>query len=489
MMNLADALASHARNIPDRAAIVERGTALEYGDLFARVRKIATYFSAKALPPPAIVGVALRDTGLHLSILYGLAQAGIVILPMDCRWTAIEKERVARHFGASLVLCERGEALAPDIATEIVDAEWLAAAERIEATRTFPSDGDTPFLLSLSSGTTGRPKGPLIAHEHFFRRFMTHWINLGLNGRHRYMSATPLYFGGGRTFAMSVLFSGGTVIMHPPPYQPRDLIAALDETDATSLFLVPTTLRRLLELSDSDLGPMQKLDLLISSGAPLTPAERREIKERLCGNFFEYYASTEGGGISLLAPEDQALYPDSVGRPIFSVEVEVVDDADAPLPAGQVGALRYRGPGVAEGYYRDAEASREAFRDGWFYPGDLAAINEHGYIFLRGRRKDVILRGGVNIYPAEIEATLMVHPAVAEAAVCAMPSAEFGEEIAAFVQLRGAVDTAALRAWCAERLAPYKRPKIITVIDAMPRNSAGKAIKNELLNLLPAGPQ
>ena len=137
MLNLADALTSHARNIPDREAIVERGTSLGYGALFERVLKIATYFSAKALPPHAIIGVALRDTGLHLSILYGLARAGFVILPMDCRWTAVEKERVARHFGADLVLCENDDALAADIATEVVDDEWLAKVEKLQATRSF----------------------------------------------------------------------------------------------------------------------------------------------------------------------------------------------------------------------------------------------------------------------------------------------------------------------------------------------------------------
>jgi acyl-CoA synthetase (AMP-forming)/AMP-acid ligase II len=486
VLNLADTLLSHARNLHDRAAIVERGTALSYAELSDRVLKIATLFSTKSLPPHAIIGVALRDTGLHLTILYGLARAGFVILPMDCRWTAAEKESVARHFGARLVLCESGDVLAPDIATETVDADWLAAVNKLTPLSGFASNGDTPLLLSLSSGTTGRPKGPMIAHKHFLRRFMTHWINLGLNGRQRYMSAMPLYFGGGRTFAMSVLFSGGTVVMYPPPYSSLELIAAVEDSQVTSLFLVPTSLRRLLELSDDRLAPMRKLDLLISSGGPLTPAERRDIGQRLCGNFFEYYASTEGGGISLLSPEDQALYPDSVGRPIFSVDVEVIDDDDRALPPGQVGALRYRGPGVAEGYYRDPDASREAFRDGWFYPGDLAAINERGFIFLRGRRKDVILRGGVNIYPSEIEAALMSHPAVGEAAVVAIPSRELGEEIAAFVQLREAVDVESLRDWCKERLAPYKRPKVVALVGAIPRNSAGKAIKSGLLALLPA---
>jgi acyl-CoA synthetase (AMP-forming)/AMP-acid ligase II len=275
--------------------------------------------------------------------------------------------------------------------------------------------------------------------------------------------------------------------MNPPPYRPLELIDAVAASQATSLFLVPTSLRRLLERSDDELAPLRKLDLLISSGAPLSPVERRDITRRLCRNFFEYYASTEGGGISLLAPEDQALHPDSVGRPIFSVDVEVVDDEHRPLPPGHVGALRYRGPGVAEGYHRDPDTSREAFRDGWFYPGDLAAINERGYIFLRGRRKDMILRGGVNIYPSEIEAALMSHPAVGEAAVFAIPSKEFGEEIAAFVQLRDAADVRSLRGWCKERLAPYKQPKLITLVDVIPRNSAGKAIKGDLLALLMAG--
>ena len=375
MLNLADALDSHARNIPDHEAIVEGGEVLTYGALARRVWQIATCFSAKPLPRHAVIGVALRDTGLHLCVLYGLARAGFVILPMDCRWTAVEKERVARHFGASLVLCEADDSLAPDIAVEVVDAAWLAAVETMEPRAHFGSSGDTPLLLSLSSGTTGRPKGPLIAHRHFLRRFMTHWINLGLNGRHRFVSATPLYFGGGRTFAMSILFPGGTVIIDPPPYRPAELIAAVAQSRATSLFLVPTSLRRLLECSDAELAPLQKLDLLISSGAPLTPAERREIKQPLVPNFFEYYASTEGGGVSLLSPEDHARHPDSVGRPIFSVEAEVVDENDTRLPPGETGRLRYRGPGVAEGYYRDAEASREAFRDGWFYPGDLAAMN------------------------------------------------------------------------------------------------------------------
>ena len=151
MLNLADALESHARNQPDKPAIVEGGTSLDYRGLFTQVTAIALALAARPLPPHAVVGLALRDTGLHLVLLYALARAGLVILPMDCRWTATEKENVARHFGAALVLCEPGDALAPDIPVEVVDAAWLAEARRPRAPRRFESDGNAPLLLSLSS--------------------------------------------------------------------------------------------------------------------------------------------------------------------------------------------------------------------------------------------------------------------------------------------------------------------------------------------------
>jgi acyl-CoA synthetase (AMP-forming)/AMP-acid ligase II len=275
------------------------------------------------------------------------------------------------------------------------------------------------------------------------------------------------------------------VVLYPPPHDAAGLVAEIARTNATSVFLVPTQLRRLLELPTRALAPLRRLGLVLSSGAPLTAAERARIRDVVCANFCEYYASTEGGGVSLLRPDDQVHHGESVGRPVFGVEVEIVDNDHRPLPPGELGSLRYRGPGVATGYYRDPEASRDAFRDGWFYPGDLAQRDEQGYITLRGRSKDVIIRGGVNIHPAEIEATLTDHPQVAEAAVVPWPSSSFGEEVAAFVRLSGAVDPADLVEWCRGRLAPYKKPRRVFVVDDFPRNSAGKVVKKTLAAQLP----
>ena len=473
-MNLADALDIHARARPTHVALIDGARRITYAEVARFVRDLASRLVA--LPAEAPVGVCLRDTAEHVLVLYALARAGRAILPMDARWTDAERQNVAAHFGASLVLLEPDMPALPGLRCVTVAEVSAWPAQDVA----FTQDENAPFVLSLSSGTTGRPKGPLIAHRHFLARFRTHWINMGLNGRDRFLCATPLYFGGGRTFAMSVLFSGGTVVMCPPPASPEAIVGALVEHDITSLFLVPTQFRRLLALSDAALAPVRRLQLLFSSGAPLSREERVEIAARLCPNFFEYYASTEGGGVSLLGPGDIAAHGDSVGRPVFAVEVEVVDDDGRPVPAGEAGLLRYRGPACATSYHRDAEASAEAFRDGWFYPGDLASVDADGFVTLRGRRKDMIIRAGINVYPADVEAALNAHPAVGESAVVGWPSREFGEEIAAFVRLASPADPEAVLEFARARLPRPKWPRAVFVVEDLPRNSGGKVLKREL---------
>jgi acyl-CoA synthetase (AMP-forming)/AMP-acid ligase II len=486
MMNIADALDIHARARPDHPALIEGARSLDHRTFADLVRRTASALVALELPPDAPIGLCLNDRIEYVVALMALARAGRLILPMDARWSVGERQRVVDHFRPAIVLGEPGE---PELANTRMlpwDAIWEQQLAVSDPEIAFPTGPDLPLVLSLSSGTTGRPKGPVVTHGQFYRRFMTHWINLGLNGRDRFVCATPLYFGGGRTFTLSVLFSGGTVILRPPPFSAEDLVETVASTGATSLFLVPTQYRRLLELSETAVAPLRGLNLLLSSGAPLSVEERRAIRDRLCPNFYEYYASTEGGGVSLLGPGDIEGHGTSVGRPVFAVETEVVDAEHKPLPAGEVGRLRYRGPGVATGYHNDLLASEEAFRDGWFYPGDLAEIDAGGFITLKGRAKDMILRGGVNIYPADIEAALTDHPAVAEAAVVPWPSREMGEEIAAFVRLSAPATTDEILAHCRARLSRYKWPKAAFVVDDLPRNSAGKILKAALAERLPA---
>jgi acyl-CoA synthetase (AMP-forming)/AMP-acid ligase II len=478
-VNLTEPLAHHARTLPDRPAIVQGGRVVLYRDLDALVRRTASHLYALGLVPGEVTGVALKDSIEHLVILAALARAGIVILPLDWRWTAAEQERVTSHFGAKLVLVEPGRPHPADLRFVAVDGDWDKSVSKENPNREFP-DGDIPLLMSLSSGTTGRPKGPRIRHSQFIARFRVMWINLGFNSQDRFLSATPFYYGGGRTFALLMLHSGGTVFLLPPPYEPEALCEAVAKHRISALFLVPTLIRRLLTLSDAQLAPLRSLRLLLSSGSALHPEERKVIRARMCNGFIEYYSSTEGGGVSFLTAEDPEKYGESVGRPVFGVDVECVDEEHRPLPPGKVGRIRYRGPAVADGFWNDLEASRESFRDGWWYPGDLGMLDESGYLYLKGRSKDMIIRGGINIYPGEVEAALQSHPAVADSAVVGWPSHEFNEEVAAFVILKGAATASELRDLCKAQLAPYKVPREVFVVKDFPRNALGKVIKADL---------
>lgn len=473
-MNIADALDIHARARPDHPALIHGDVVVSHAALRERVRGLAAHIRTLVPDPRGIIGLCLDDGVDHVVAMFAAARAERAMLPMDRRWTAGDKERLIAHFRPDVVIVEADESAVFDVPT-VGRADVFAA--KADPETAFGSDAEAPLWLSLSSGTTGRPKGPLITHRHFFRRMMTHWINLGVNARDRFVVATPMYFGGGRTFLMSVLCSGGTAILSPPPFAIETLPALVRDHGATSLFLVPTQLRRLLELDADAVAPLRGLHLLLSSGAPLGADERVAIRDRLCPNFFEYYASTEGGGVTLLTPADIARKPRSVGRPVFAVEVEAVDDADRPLPPGEVGRLRYRGPGVAIGYHGDPEASLEAFRDGWFYPGDLGSVDAEGYLTLAGRSKDMIIRAGVNIYPADVEAVLNAHPAVRDSAVVGIASPVLGEEVAAAVVLAADIGEPELIDWCRPRLAAYKVPARIVVVAELAKTSAGKVDK------------
>ena len=485
-MNITGTFAHHARAVPDRAAIVHGERVVRYRDLDPMVSRTSAHLYSLGLAQGDVVGVALKDSIEHLLILCAMARAGIVILPLDWRWTPAEQERVVSHFGARKVLVEPGRPGLDGIECIAVDSTWNEKVNKSNPNLQFP-EGDLPLLMSLSSGTTGRPKGPRIRHSQFLARYRVFWINLGFNSQDRFLSATPFYYGGGRTFPLMMLYSGGTVFMLPPPYEPEELCEAVKKHRISSIFLVPTLIRRLLTLPPEKLAPIRALRLLLSSGSALHAEERRTLRA-LCPGFVEYYSSTEGGGVSYLTAEDPESVSESVGRPVFGVEVQCVDESHQPLPPGGIGRIRYRGPAVADGFWNDPEASKESFRDGWWYPGDLGMLDEHGYLYLKGRAKDMIIRGGINIYPGEIEAALQSHPAVTDCAVVGWPSKEFNEEIAAFVILKGKATPSELRELCSTKLAPYKVPREVFVVKDFPRNALGKVIKGDLsAGLAPLG--
>lgn len=476
MANLASLLDHQAIRKPEHPAIIENGESVSYHDLAVRVRQWAGALENAGLKAGDVIAVGLTDSADHIVMNWAVARMGSVILPVDHRWTDAEKANVIKGFGAKALISESGEG--PPERTVWLNDDFRAKAAAIDPDRSFPEDDDLPVVLSLSSGTTGRPKGPALSHRQMRARWLTQLVSLGFTERDRYLSATPLYFGGGRSFTMSANWCGATVIMFPPPYEPEALISAAREHKATTTLLVPTILRRLLALKDEDALLFENLRLMLCTGSILHQEEREQVIRYLCPDFINYYGSTEGGGVSILTSDHGLEAAGSVGQVVFGTNVEIVNSDHYPVDNGEVGLIRYKGDGVASGFYKDAEADREAYRDGWFYPGDLGRFDENGFLFLAGRSNDVIIRGGANIYPAEVEAVLLSHPDVEDAAVVGVPSKEMGEEIIAFVT--GAADAGTLDAYVRDRIASYKVPKAFVMLEALPKSGLGKVQKEAL---------
>ncbi len=461
-MNLASIIREHADKQGRKTAIRFHDEAITYIELWSRIEGIASWLQDRGIVRGDRVGLSMSEHADHLIAHYAVARLGAVIVPMDHRWTDKEKEAAADAFGTKVVVTDSND----------LGDNTVARLPAID-------EQDTDLLISLSSGTTGRPTGAIVTHRNLFERFVSQWKAIGYGSDDCFAVLTPFYFGAGRSFGMSLLAAGGTVLIAPPPMKPPEIIATLQQEFVTATFLPPTLLRRLFEFHEPGQPPLfDNLDYLIVSGEPLYADEAHDVLEKICPNLYSYYASSEGGGISVLRAEDFAEHAATVGKPTYKTDVEIVDENDIDIGTGVVGRLRYRGPGVATRHLDADGVESDAGVDGWFYPGDLAERLESGHIALRGRDKDVIIRGGVNIYPAEIEACLLAHPHVSEAAVLGREDTARGQVVVAFVS--SSLDSVALKDYCKENLAPYKVPQEFRFLDELPKRSSGKVNKKAL---------
>jgi len=458
-MNLAGILRDNATKRSNKTAIFYRDQAISYAELWSGVERISRHLVSRGAACGDRIGLSMAEHPTHLIAHFAVAHLGAVIVPMDHRWTDSERESAARAFNVKITLTDSDELLS--------DGDLLLPAI---------NNDDCELLISLSSGTTGKPKGAIVTHQNLYERFVSQWNAIGYGEDDCFAILTPFYFGAGRSFGMSLLAAGGSVLIAPPPMKPPEIVAALSRPEVTATFLPPTLLRRLLELHQTDQPPLlQNLNYLVVSGEPLFADEAHEVIEKICPNLISYYASSEGGGISVLRAAEFTEFAATVGKPTYKTEVEIVDADNVTLAHGIVGRLRYRGPGVATRYLGSDGSEQGPSKGGWFYPGDLAERLPSGHIALRGRDKDVIIRGGVNIYPAEIEATLLAHPDVMEAAVLARDDNDRGQVVVAFVSTTTDIKT--LAAHCNSNLAPYKVPQLITVLAELPKRTSGKVDK------------
>ncbi len=349
----------------------------------------------------------------------------------------------------------------------------------------------TTSSIIYTSGTTGRPKGAFRKPRPRSNDFAGNAIlafNVTPGGAH--LVCCPLYHSAPPAMAMLAMALGNTVC-HLDRFSPEAFCAAVQEYEITATFLVPTMCNRLVAMPDEFFADydLSSLQSIIVAGAPSQQGSKERMLDIFGPTLYEFYGSTEGAINTLMRPDDHRKKPGSCGTVYPGTELKLLDDEGNEVPRGEVGELFIHNEMLVDGYYGNEEATSAAFRDGWLSVGDMARVDEDGYYFIVDRKKDMVISGGVNIYPAEVEEVLQEHPDIFEAAVIGVPDSEWGESLKAFiVPHTGATLTEeAVLAYCDAQMADYKRPRSFVFLDELPRNPSGKILKRDLRERFWAG--
>jgi long-chain acyl-CoA synthetase len=491
-MNLAYNLTRSADLDPDRLALVSGDTRLTYRELDAASSAAAAWLRANGLQPGDPVGLMLPNVPEFAIAYYGILRAGGVVVPMN---VLLKRREVAFYLsdpGARLVLAWHQFADEARAGAGIAGADCVAvepgslsalppAVDAAVAAR----DGEDTAVILYTSGTTGTPKGAELTHANLTRNAEVAVDSLlGLGSDDVILGALPLFHSFGQTCGLNAAVRAGATLALVPRFTSQAAFETIADAGVTVFEGVPTMYSALLNDPDRSAHDVSSLRFCVSGGAAL-PVEVLHGFEREFGCVvLEGYGLSETSPIACFNHPDRERLPGSIGTPVAGVEMRVVDDERRELAPGEVGELAIRGHNVMKGYLNRPEATAEAIdADGWFYTGDLGRMDAEGRYFIVDRKKELIIRGGYNVYPREIEEVLYEHPAIAEAAVIGIPHSELGEEVAAAVRLKPGFEVSAeeLRDYAKASVAAYKYPRQVWLVDELPKGPTGKILKREIV--------
>ena len=490
-MNLAALLTESAARDPSRVALKLDEAEVTYGQLDAATALMAGLLAEHGISAGDRVGIMLPNVPYFAVCYYGVLRAGAVVVPMNVLLKRREVAFYLRDPGAKLLLAWQG--FAEDAQTGAQDAgvECLLVTpgefeQTLAATRPRPGtaeadDSDTAVIL-YTSGTTGTPKGAELTHANLTRNCEIALGLFGLGSEAVVLGALPLFHSFGQTCGLNATIAGGGLLTLIPRFDPRKALEII-ERDRVSVFQgVPTMYNAMLNDPEASSFDTSTLVVCASGGAAMPVELMRGFEEKFGCKVLEGYGLSETSPIASFNHPDRERKAGSIGTPIDGVEMKLVDDEDHDLPAGDVGEIVIRGHNVMKGYWDRPDATADAIRDGWFHTGDMARIDDDGYFFIVDRKKDMIIRGGYNVYPREIEEVLYEHPAVREVAVVGVPHDELGEEIGAAVALKQGAEATPdqLREHVKAQVAAYKYPRHVWLVDELPKGPTGKILKREI---------
>jgi len=506
-MNLAALLSRHARYRPEHLAVVFEDQCLTFRQLDTRVNRLANALLAMGLVKGDKIATILPNCLEQLDMYWVAAKTGLVVVPMSSLLQEAGLRSLLDNSDSRLVISTRAfpdtlERLRPELPVIGADrwvltdgarpgfqayAQLVAAAPVSAPRETAVLDSD-PYNIIYSSGTTGEPKG--IVHTHDVRAgYCTLFASaFRMTPESVCLHAGSIVFNGAFLDLMPAMYLGCTYILHPE-FDAGRLIEEVERSRVTHMVMVPSQIIALLNHPAFAPERLRSLEMIQSVGAPLHLEHKRRLNEALPGRFYELYGLTEGF-MTVLDRQDAVRKAGSVGTPIAFFEMRILDEDGREVPAGQVGEICGRGPLMMAGYYKRPDLTAKAIVDGWLHSGDLGYVDEEGYLFLVDRKKDMIISGGVNVYPRDIEEVVIQHPAVVESAVFGVPDSRWGETPVAAVVLR---EVAAVRAdeltdWINARVgAKFQRVSDVMIVETFPRNVAGKTLKRVLQDQYKAG--
>ncbi len=515
MLNLSVFLEDSARRVPDRDAVVVGDMRLTYAQVNGFANQVANLLVSRGIKPGDKVAISCPNLPYFPIVYYGILKAGATVVPLNVLLKAREVTYHLEDSDSKAYFCFEGTPDLPmgtnghagfDQAERcehffMITAD-LGAASPIEGTETLmqalgdqggafesvATDPDDTAVILYTSGTTGQPKGAELSHSNMVMNALTcnRLFESQQTQHDTHLLTLPLFHSFGQTVNMNAGFSTGATLVLLPRFDADQAIALMQKEEITFFAGVPTMYWGLLGALKEGVdvakiaGNMRRA---VSGGSALPVEILRQFKEKFGVQILEGYGLSETSPVATFSDPERDPRPGSIGVPIWGIEVKLVDKDWKDIEGvDEVGEIAIRGHNIMKGYHKRAEATAEVMNNGWFRTGDLARRDEDGFYYIVDRAKDMIIRGGFNVYPREIEEVLMTHEAVSLAAVVGVPDESHGEEIKAFVILNddARIDEEELREWCKEQMANYKYPRLIEFAPSLPMTSTGKILKREL---------
>ncbi len=515
MLNLSVLLEDSARKFPNKEAFVFMDTSLSYAQINGAANQIANGLKSLGIKPGDKVALSCLNLPYFPMIYFGILKAGATVVPLS---VLLKREEISYHLkdsDAKAYLCftgtpelpmgEEGYAGFKDanlcehfylITPKLTDVSPIAEVKtlgslmqgQLPATKTAATNATDTAVIIYTSGTTGQPKGAELTHSNLLQNAILTSDIFSASPKDTLLLVLPLFHIFGMTCLMNAGIYRGTTNVLLPRFDAATVLKLMLQHKITIFAGVPTMYWGLLNCDDATIDTdaiATNLRLCVSGGASLPLKVLEDFETKFKVPILEGFGMSEGSPVVTFNQIDLGKKPGSIGKPVWGVEVKLVDENDQEVPIGEKGELIYRGHNVMKGYYKRPEANAKTIKDGWLYSGDVAMKDEEGFFYIVDRTKDMIIRGGLNVYPREVEEVLMKHQAVSLVAVIGISDEKFGEEIKAFVVLKEGenVSDSDLIEWTKEHIAAYKYPRIIEFTKGLPMSATGKILKKELRKL------